>query len=189
MPDPRRDRPLPVRHDPPLLRRQRPHGEAPDDPDPPPGRVRPEGVFSLEEYYARELSAYYRALAVGPSHNDYQGRAEAEITAWVEYFCGGMADSFESVRRRAQEAADRGMRDDSAAPRRLDPRRRRALELFRRSVVITSRDVEGLFGVSQRTARNILSSWVRGGFVLVVDPARKSRSYRLSPEYEGLGPG
>jgi Fic family protein len=145
------------------------------------------GLYSLEEYYARDLSAYYRALAVGPSHNDYQGRAEADITAWVEYFCAGMADSFESVRRRAQEAADRGLRDDSAALRRLDPRQRRALELFRRSVVITSRDVEGLFGVSQRTARNILSSWVSGGFVLVVDPARKSRSYRLSPECEGLG--
>jgi Fic family protein len=146
------------------------------------------GLYSLEEYYARDLSAYYQALAVGPSHNFYQGRAEADITAWVDYFCAGMADSFESVRRRAREAADRGMRDDSAALRRLDPRQRRALELFRRSVVITSRDVEALFGVSQRTARNILSSWVSGGFVLVVDPARKSRSYRLSPEYEGLGP-
>lgn len=146
------------------------------------------GLYSLEEYYARDLSAYYRALGVGPSHNDYQGRAEADITAWVEYFCAGMADSFERVRRRAREAADRGLRDDSAALRRLDPHQRRALELFRRSVVITSRDVEALFGVSQRTARNILSSWVSGGFVLVVDPARKSRSYRLSPEYEGLGP-
>ena len=146
------------------------------------------GLYSLEEYYARDLSAYYQALAVGPSHNDYEGRDEADITPWVDYFCAGMADSFESVRRRAREAADRGMRDDSAALRRLDPRQRRALELFRRSVVITSRDVEALFGVSQRTARNILSSWVGGGFVLVVDPARKSRSYRLSPEYEGLGP-
>jgi len=146
------------------------------------------GLYSLEEYYARDLSAYYQALAVGPSHNYYEGRAEADITAWVDYFCAGMADSFESVRRRAREAADRGMRDDSAALRRLDPRQRRALELFRRSVVITSRDVEALFGVSQRTARNILSSWVSGGFVLVVDPARKSRSYRLSPDYEGLGP-
>lgn len=146
------------------------------------------GLYSLEEYYARDLPAYYQAMAVGPSHNYYEGRAEADITAWVESFCAGMADSFESVRRRAREAADRGKRDDSAALRRLDPRQRRALELFRRSAVITSRDVEGLFGVSQRTARNILASWVSGGGVLVADPARKSRSYRLSPEYEGPGP-
>lgn len=146
------------------------------------------GLYSLEEYYARDLSAYYEALTVGPSHNDYEGRAEADITAWVEYFCAGMAESFESVRRRAQEAASRGKRDDSAVLRRLDPRQRRALELFHRSVIITSRDIEGLFGVSQRTARNILSAWVRDGFVIVVDPARKSRRYRLSPEYEGLNP-
>ncbi len=80
------------------------------------------GLYSLEEYYARDLAAYYEALAVGSSHNDYQGRAEADITGWVEYFCVGVADSFESVRRRAREAADRGTKDDSAALRRLDPR-------------------------------------------------------------------
>ena len=64
----------------------------------------------------------------------------------------------------------------------------RALELFRGSIVITSRDVEGLFGISQRTARNILSTWVRSGFVVIADPAKKTRSYRLSPEYEEFGP-
>ncbi|MHC5539726.1 Fic family protein, partial [Singulisphaera rosea] len=65
------------------------------------------GLYSLEEYYARNLSAYYRALAVGPSHNYYEGRAEADITAWVEYFCAGVAESFDNVRRHAQQAADR----------------------------------------------------------------------------------
>ncbi len=145
------------------------------------------GLYSLEEYYARDLAAYYEALAVGPSHNYYQGRAEADITGWVEYFCAGVADSFASVRRRAQDAADRGTKDESAALRRLDPRQRRALALFRRSLVITSRDVEGLFRVSQRTARNILATWVRGGFVVMSDPANKTRRYRLAAEYESLG--
>ncbi|WP_165223257.1 Fic family protein [Aquisphaera insulae] len=144
------------------------------------------GLYSLEEYYARDLAAYYQALTVGPSHNYYLGRAEADITGWVEYFCAGVANSFEGVRRRAREAADRDTKDASAALRRLDPRQRRALDLFRRSVVITSRDVEGLFGISQRMARNVLSSWVQSGFVIVVDPARKSRRYRLSPEYEKI---
>lgn len=36
------------------------------------------GIYSLEEYYARNLEAYYRALTIGPSHNYYDGRAEAE---------------------------------------------------------------------------------------------------------------
>jgi Fic family protein len=144
------------------------------------------GLYSLEEYYARNLGAYYAALTVGPSHNYYEGRSEADITGWVEYFCAGMADSFESVKRRAQEAAGRGAHDRSDALRRLDPRQRRALELFRDSSVITSRHVDQLFGISQRAARNILSAWVRDGFVVVADPARKSRTYGLAAEFAEL---
>jgi Fic family protein len=144
------------------------------------------GLYSLEEYYARNLGGYYRALTVGPSHNYYEGRAKADITAWVEYFCDGVADSFENVRRRAQEAGNRGARDESNALRRLDPRQRKALELFRTSTVINSRDVEALFGISQRASRNILSSWVDDGFVVVVDPAKKTRRYGLNAEFASL---
>lgn len=144
------------------------------------------GLYSLEEYYAQNLGAYYKALTVGPSHNYYEGRAEADITAWVEYFCDGVATSFESVRRRAREAAGTGGIDQSGALRRLDPRQRRALELFRGSIVITSRDVEGLFGLSQRASRNLLTAWVDNGFVVVADPARKTRTYGLSAEFNAL---
>lgn len=138
------------------------------------------GLYSLEEYYARNLGAYYKALTVGPSHNYYEGRAEADITGWTEYFCQGMADSFETVRRRAQESAGTGASDRSEALRQLDPRQRRALEIFRASSEITSRHVEMLFGISQRASRNILSAWVRDGFIVVTDPARKSRKYSLA---------
>jgi len=144
------------------------------------------GLYSLEEYYARDLGAYYQALTVGPSHNYYEGRAEADTTRWLEYFCEGVADSFESVKRRAQEAAGSGARDRSDAMRRLDPRQRRALELFRDRSVITSRHVEMLFGISQRAARNILSAWVGDGFVVVADPAKKSRKYGLAAEFAEL---
>ncbi len=144
------------------------------------------GLYSLEEYYARNLGAYYNALTVGPSHNYYEGRAEADITAWVEYFCDGVASSFESVRNRAREAAGIGATDQSGALRRLDPRQRRALELFRNSTVITSRDLEALFGISQRASRNLLTAWVNHGFVVVADPARKSRKYGLSAEFNAV---
>jgi Fic family protein len=147
------------------------------------------GLYSLEEYYARDPGGYYAALTVGPSHNYYRGRSEADITEWVEYFCQGVADSFESVKRRALEAAGSGARDRSDALRRLDPRQRRALELFSDSSVITSRHVETLFGISQRTARNILSAWVRDRFAVVTDPAQKSRKYGLAAEFAELLPG
>ena len=144
------------------------------------------GLYSLEEYYARDLGAYYRALAVGPSHNYYEGRASADLTGWVDYFCEGMANSFESVRRRAQASSESGSRDQSDMLRRLDPRQRRALELFRSSTVITSRDIEGLFGISQRAARNLLAAWVEDGFVAIVDPAKKTRTYGLTGEFNSL---
>jgi Fic family protein len=62
------------------------------------------GLYALEEYYARDLKAYYEALTVGPSHNYYLGRADADITQWVAYFIAGMATSFEKVRDQALES-------------------------------------------------------------------------------------
>jgi len=52
------------------------------------------GIYSLEEYYATNLQAYYNALSIGESHNDYFGREQADITTWLVYFCEGMADAF-----------------------------------------------------------------------------------------------
>ncbi len=141
------------------------------------------GLYSLEEYYARNLGGYYEALTVGPGHNYYDGRAEADISKWVEYFCAGMAESFESVKRRAQESAGTGAQDYSPTLRNLDLRQRKALELFRHNSTITSHEVGLLFGISDRAARNLLSAWVDGGFVVVADPSKKSRKYGLGEEY------
>jgi len=132
------------------------------------------------------LSAYYRALTIGPSHNYYMGRVEADISGWVEYFCDGLAESFENVRRRAEAAEMRGEQDRSGALRRLDPRQRKALDLFRRSNFIVSSDLGELFGISQRASRNILAAWVQEGFVVVEDPARKTRKYGLGPDFRAL---
>lgn len=142
------------------------------------------GLYSLEEYYARALSAYYDALTVGPSHNYYFGRAEADITDWVEYFCRGMAESFESVRKRAAEAA--GSVDASPWLRKLDPRQRKALELFRESETITSHDVERLFTISQRTARLLLKQWADAGFLVIANPSKKGRKYALAKPLKEL---
>lgn len=144
------------------------------------------GLYSLEEYYARNLGDYYEALTVGPGHNYYEGRAKADITKWVEYFCNGMADSFENVLQRTREAAGNGAADFSPALRKLDPRQRKALELFRLSTSINSHDVATLFGISDRAARNLLASWTESGFLYIADPSKKNRKYALSPEFERL---
>ena len=144
------------------------------------------GLYSLEEYYARNLLAYYDALTIGPSHNYYFGRVESDITPWVDYFCQGVAESFENVKKRAEEAAKSGEIDHSAELRTLDPRQRRALELFQQSDTINSRDIEKHFSVAQRTARNFLSAWVDAGFIVIADPAKKTRKYGLAARFRNL---
>jgi Fic family protein len=144
------------------------------------------GLYSLEEYYARSLGASYEALTVGPSHNYYMGRGDADITNWVEYFCVGMAESFERVKERAQEAAGSGAQDSSHLLRRLDPRQRKVLALFEDSENVTSRDIEKLFAVSQRTARNLLNGWAERGYLVVADPSKKGRKYGLAEGFREL---
>jgi len=147
------------------------------------------GFYSLEEYYAHNLSDYYEAISVGPSHNYYEGRAEADITGWIEYFCIGMAESFEAVQKRAKESASASEKDQSHILRQLDPRQRRALQLFEESENVTAAQVGKLLGIQPRTARDLCQKWVDGGFLKVTDPARKSRKYCLAKQYESLMQG
>lgn len=144
------------------------------------------GLYSLEEYYARDLAAYYEALTVGKSHNYYEGRVKADITKWVAYFCAGVAESFENVKRWAEEAADQGEKDRSAMMRRLAPRQRKALELFCDSDSITSQQIADLFEISQRAARNLLTDWVADEFLVILVAAKKSRTYGLAEDYQAI---
>jgi len=141
------------------------------------------GLYALEEYYARDLKAYYEALTVGPSHNYYMGRAEADITKWVAYFIEGMAASFEKVRDQALREAEKGGKDRSKLMRDLNSKQRRALTLFRQSREIAARDVADLFGYKPRTAALLCQRWVEKGFLETTDPARKSRRYKLGDTY------
>jgi Fic family protein len=144
------------------------------------------GLYSLEEYYARNLPAYYKALAIGPSHNYYLGRASTDITPWVEYFCMGVAESFEAVKRQAASEAKKGANDASPLLRKLDARQRKALELFRSSELISSQDIAKLFGLQARAARVICQKWVETEFIIVNDPSKKSRTYAINQQWQSL---
>ena len=143
------------------------------------------GIYSLDQHYARDLASYYRALTVGPSHNYYLGRAEADITGFVGFFCQSMADALGAVRARATEAAA-GTGDDSAVLRRLDPRKRLLLELFHRTSAATTAEMAAHLGLSPRTVSPLVRRWAGEGFLEPADASRRSRSYRLTPPYDRL---
>lgn len=144
------------------------------------------GLYSLEEYYARNLGAYYDAISVGESHNYYMGRAEADITKWVEYFVEGMAVAFENVLKRMDDAKTQGKMDQSATIRKLDPKQRKVLELFQEFSTITSRQIGELFGFKPRTSASLCANWVESGFLIMVDSSNKGRKYQLSKRYQKL---
>lgn len=143
------------------------------------------GIYSLDQHYAQDLASYYKALAVGPSHNYYLGRAEADITGFAGFFCQSMADALGAVRSRAAEAAA-GATDDSAVLRRLDPRRRLLLELFHRAPAATTAQMAARLGLSPRTVSSLVRRWTEEGFLELADASRRSRSYRLTPPYDRL---
>ncbi len=144
------------------------------------------GIYSLEEHYARDLGGYYAALTVGPSHNYYLGRAEADITGFVSYFCSSMAAAVRAVRAQAARAVDRGGQDASPTLRNLDPRQRRLLELFRGRGVVNAAEIAAHLGLSPRTVSALCRQWTEVGFLAVHDASRKGRSYRLADSYERL---
>lgn len=142
------------------------------------------GLYSLEEYYARDLARYYAALTVGPSHNYYSGRANADLTSFLEYFCLGMAESFLTVKNRAEQARDRSAVDASASLRMLDPKQRRVLELFTKQGTATTSELAAYLQLSPRTVTALCRKWTAEGFLLLQNPSRKARAYRLGNTFE-----
>ena len=144
------------------------------------------GIYSLEEYYAENLQGYYDAVAVGVSHNYYEGRAAADITPFLTYFSVGMAECFAKIRGRAEEAQSKDAPDQTALLRELTLQQQKVLSLFARMKTVASGDIAKFFKISTRSASMLCRKWVHAGFLLIVDSSKKARRYQLAEEYEKL---
>jgi Fic family protein len=144
------------------------------------------GLYSLEEYYAKNLFDYYNAISIGPSHNYYFGRAESDITQWIEYFTDGMAFAFEKVIQQMVTSQKRSTPDHSVLIKKLDPKQRKALELFHEYNTVTSSQIGELFGFQPRTSAALCKKWVDEGFLTIIAPSKKGRTYTLAKPYDAL---
>jgi predicted HTH transcriptional regulator len=84
------------------------------------------------------------------------------------------------------EAGNQGSPDQSALMRKLDPKQRKALELFKTFNTVTSRQIGELFGFKPRTSATLCTEWVKNGFLQIIDPSNKGRKYQLSAQYQTL---
>ncbi len=141
------------------------------------------GYFSLEEHHARDLAGYYGSLAVHPHHNYYEGRAEADLTPWIEYFLKTLAGVFTAAQDETLRSAQPLRSAEPEALRLLDRRARLVLALFAQAEQITARQVAQTLGLSERMARNLLHDWASEGWLEAADPSRCKRAYRLSAAY------
>jgi Fic family protein len=149
------------------------------------------GIYSLEEYYAKNLQGYYKALTIGKSHNYYGGRAESDVTPFLDYFLTGMAISFRSVRDKAQELKDQ-KKEHNIIPyqtetlRELKPQQRQVFSLFEKSKEVSTIDIAKHLGLNTRSAHGLIKKWLEDGFVQIAEQSKKSRTYSLSQKWEQL---
>lgn len=145
------------------------------------------GIYSLEEYYAKNLRAYYDALTTGTDEDYYDGnRSGADLTKFVDYFLRGMAESFANIRLHAQNAQSRGDLDQSPLLRDLSRQQKQVVKLFFTSNEIASKDIAEFFNLSHRQASHLCQKWVADGFLEIANPAPKTRTYKLNIKYETL---
>ncbi len=86
------------------------------------------------------------------------GRADADITKWVEYFINGMAIAFNSVYKTGRKE-QRIKKDKTKALRELDLKQRQILGLFENQKYITTKDVAGFFNFSRVPPAFLIQNW------------------------------
>ncbi len=141
------------------------------------------GFLSIEEHHARDLDGYYRSLAAHEHHNYYEGRAEADLTPWLEYFVSLLSGVFEAAKEEALKLSKGGIPMEPEALRRLDRRARNVLALFTSQDRITNVDVARALGLSDRMSRVLCQQWVKAGWLLAANKSNRSRAYELSEKY------
>jgi Fic family protein len=141
------------------------------------------GFFSLEEHHARDLGGYYLSLAAHEHHNYYMGRAEADLTIWIEYFVALLAQVFAEARDEALRHTGKGLPHQPPELRSLDRRARTVLALFAQKDRITAQDVAAALGLSTRMVRILLNKWADDGWLLIADTSNRGRAYALSAIY------
>jgi Fic family protein len=106
--------------------------------------------FALDDYYDHDRPSYYAALqTVDPETVD--------VTEWLEYFTDGVTASIKTVRDKVL-----GLSKDVKILRErgqvaLNNRQMKIVEWIVREGKITNRDIQGIFGISNTSAKHELS--------------------------------
>jgi len=138
----------------------------------------------MKEHHARDIEAYYNSLATHKHHNYYEGRADADLTGWIEYFVVLLAEVFGRAKDEALKYSKEGLPVEPEPLRKLDLRARVILGLFAGKNVVSTQEMAVALGLSDRMVLYLLTAWVKDGWIVLANPSRRSRAYKLSEIYQ-----
>ena len=141
------------------------------------------GFFSMEEHHARDLANYYNSLMVHEHHNYYHGRADADLTSWIEYFVMLLDKVFNQAKDEAVKYAEKSVLTEPEELWQLDHRARVVLSLFANKNKITTQDAAFALGLSTRMVRILLRKWTEDKWLVMADSSNRGRAYELSAIY------
>ncbi|MDL2298469.1 Fic family protein [Synergistaceae bacterium OttesenSCG-928-D05] len=140
------------------------------------------GIYSVEEYYANDLQAYYNAFDAPIRNGNRTIKRDMDVTMWLEYYTGALSTSFQKARETVM--SKKSARD--FALRELNLKQRKILELFEEFQEVSAAQIAEYMEVSARSAAALSKEWISEGFLVYANTSKKARSYRLSPKYERL---
>ena len=122
--------------------------------------------FALDDFYNSDRPRYYEALkTVDPKILD--------LTAWIEYFCEGVAVSAKAVKDKIIMLTKGRKKDRKAEQVALDYKQIKVVEFLQKQGKITNRQIRDLLKVSNKTAYKLLQDLIKSK---VIKKAGKGRS-------------
>jgi len=94
-----------------------------------------------------------------------------------------LADVFTAAQNEALQYAEQGIVAEPELIRKLDHRARTVLALFAQYEQITADQIATTLGIAPRTARTLAQSWVNEGWLVILNPSNRRRTYGLSAVY------
>lgn len=141
------------------------------------------GFYVVEEFYDKNIDDYYNSLQMGLHHNFYFGRKDADITQWLEYFIGTMANTFEAVGERVKEIY-KNSKEEMNIIDTLDKRERWVANYIITNNKIKAKDIANHFKINIDTANNWIKKWIEKDFLQRLDDKQiRNVDYVLTKKY------
>lgn len=143
--------------------------------------------YSLEEYYAEDLTGYYHALQrIHGLH--YDEDPAPDLTPWVLYFVKGAAIIFEELKEKVLKASKEGPLKSGHLDRKLletlGPRERRLLQYFNKNAQLRRKNLCALFQIRDRAAGNLIQKWMDLGLIIRQGSGYRDAYYVLALDYQ-----